>query len=193
VEEFVDLLFVKCVCGNLVGIAKNSPDATVECMCGRKICVPSPGESPPTPNVHELLTTLSKPGRAFSNPSMTAAGEELDRDSQLFAYATVQYQRGFSASQIENQLVEQGIDRDRARSVARAAVEASKGVVREAGLRNMAIGGTVCAAGLAVTFFSYWRAVAHPGTGTFLLAWGAILFGAMQFLYGLGQAVFGSN
>jgi len=189
----VDLLFLKCACGNMVGIAKNSPDTTVQCVCGRTVRVPSAGGSPLPHNVNESFTTSSKPGRAFGDLSLTAAEEVADRDAQLMAYAAAQCQRGFFANQIENQLVGQGVDRDRARSIARAAVAASKQVVREAGLRNMAIGGTVCAAGLAFSVFSYRRAVAHPGTGTFYLAGGAILFGAIQFLYGLGQAVFGSN
>lgn len=55
-------------------------------------------------------------------------------------------------------------------------------------VRNMVIGGIICLVGVAITLGTY--ASATPG-GRFTVAWGAILFGGIQFmrgLFGLGRA-----
>lgn len=57
--------------------------------------------------------------------------------------------------------------------------------LREAGQRNMLIGGVICLIGLAVTAVSF---MAAQGGGGFILAWGAILFGGIQFFRGVAQA-----
>jgi hypothetical protein len=56
---------------------------------------------------------------------------------------------------------------------------------RAAGRRNMLVGGLWCAGGLIVTLVSL---AASAGGGTYIVAWGAILFGAIQFIRGSGQA-----
>jgi hypothetical protein len=54
------------------------------------------------------------------------------------------------------------------------------------GVQNMLYGSLWCIGGLAVTAVTY-QIAAEDGGGHYLLAWGAILFGAIQFLRGLGQ------
>jgi hypothetical protein len=49
--------------------------------------------------------------------------------------------------------------------------------------RNMTVGGLWCVGGTAVTLITY--TAASSGGGTYVVAWGAILFGALQFLAGL--------
>jgi hypothetical protein len=56
----------------------------------------------------------------------------------------------------------------------------------EAGRRNMAIGGVACVGGMLVTVFSILGAQG-PGGGIFIVAWGAILYGAAQFIRGASQ------
>jgi hypothetical protein len=51
------------------------------------------------------------------------------------------------------------------------------------GLRNMAIGGVICLVGILVTAATY-GAASHGG-GHYIVAWGAIVFGGLQFLRGL--------
>jgi hypothetical protein len=58
------------------------------------------------------------------------------------------------------------------------------------GLRNMAIGAVVCLIGIAVTAGTY--SAASSG-GHYVVAWGAIVFGAFQFLKGLFQLATGSG
>lgn len=53
------------------------------------------------------------------------------------------------------------------------------------GRRNMAIGGFVCIVGLIVTLGSM---AAASGGGRFVIAWGAVIFGGIQFLRGMSQA-----
>lgn len=58
------------------------------------------------------------------------------------------------------------------------------------GLRNMAIGGIICLLGVLVTAATYGAA---SGGGHYVVAWGAIVFGAFQFLKGLFQLATGSG
>jgi hypothetical protein len=63
--------------------------------------------------------------------------------------------------------------------------------VQAAGRRNMAIGGIVCVIGLVVTLVTI--AAAGDGGGRVIFAWGAIVFGAIQFFRGLAQANHGRS
>ena len=53
---------------------------------------------------------------------------------------------------------------------------------------NMVIGAVVCVIGIGVTAFSYATASGRGG-GIYIIAWGAILFGAIQFILGFIQSV----
>ena len=68
-------------------------------------------------------------------------------------------------------------------------VPAITGNLRSIGLRNMVIGGLVCIAGAAITIYSYESAASNAQGGSYTVAWGAVLFGAIQFLRGLMQSV----
>ena len=50
--------------------------------------------------------------------------------------------------------------------------------------RNMLVGGLWCAGGIIVTGFTY-AAASGRGGGSYVVAWGAIVFGAIQFFRGL--------
>lgn len=56
----------------------------------------------------------------------------------------------------------------------------------DVGRRNMAIGGVVFLIGVIVTVATY-AAASGPGGGRYVIAWGAIVFGALQFLRGASQ------
>ena len=62
---------------------------------------------------------------------------------------------------------------------------------KAAGHRNMTIGACVCGVGLLITGVSY-MAASSTGGG-YVFAWGAIVFGAIQFFRGAAQAGGGSN
>ena len=52
------------------------------------------------------------------------------------------------------------------------------------GKKNMIYGALWCIGGIVVTAVTY---SAASGGGTYIVAWGAIIFGAIQFFYGLMQ------
>ena len=54
----------------------------------------------------------------------------------------------------------------------------------QVGRRNMRIGPYVCLAGIAVTLLTW---AVSGVTGLYVIAWGAIIFGAGQYFRGLGQ------
>lgn len=60
----------------------------------------------------------------------------------------------------------------------------SKDELRAVAVRNMVVGGLWCVGGIVVTAVSY--SSAEPG-GTYIITWGAVLFGAIQFLKGFFQ------
>lgn len=57
--------------------------------------------------------------------------------------------------------------------------------LRAHAVRNMVMGGLWCVGGTIVTVLSYASASNQSGGGSYVVAWGAILFGAIQFFRGL--------
>lgn len=57
------------------------------------------------------------------------------------------------------------------------------------GNKNMLVGALWCIGGIVVTAATYSAASSSSGGGTYVVAWGAILFGGLQFLKGLFQAL----
>ena len=65
--------------------------------------------------------------------------------------------------------------------------EAIKSARRATAERNMIVGGLWCVGGILVTAVTYNMAASSPGGGHYFVAWGAILFGGIQFFKGLAQ------
>jgi hypothetical protein len=57
------------------------------------------------------------------------------------------------------------------------------------GIRNMVVGGIWCVGGILVTVITYSAAASSPTGGRYFVAWGAIIFGAIQFFKGLFQVL----
>lgn len=57
---------------------------------------------------------------------------------------------------------------------------------KEAGNKNMLYGALWCIGGLLVTFLTY---SAASNGGTYVVAWGAVVFGAIQFFKGVFQRI----
>ena len=55
----------------------------------------------------------------------------------------------------------------------------------------MIFGALWCVGGIVVTAVTYSSAVSSPGGGHYIIAWGAIVFGAVQFFKGLFQSAEG--
>jgi hypothetical protein len=99
----------------------------------------------------------------------------------LWQYAFDEKKQARSNQEIENELKHRGlVDAD-----ARMIVDSLESKAREglaASNNNMLLGGIICVAGLAVTFWTYSSAA---NGGSYVIAWGAILFGAIRFFRGL--------
>jgi len=61
-----------------------------------------------------------------------------------------------------------------------------RNVARERALNEMLLGAVFCIGGSVFTYISYQNAVSSGG-GTYIITWGAIVFGAIRFLKGLGS------
>ncbi len=60
-----------------------------------------------------------------------------------------------------------------------------KAYKRKMGSRNMLYGALWCGGGLLVTGITYSMASSGSGGGTYLISWGPVIFGAIQFFKGL--------
>jgi hypothetical protein len=66
-----------------------------------------------------------------------------------------------------------------------AEAAAEKHALRSVARQNLIIGSAVCMVGLVITIYTLARA--SSSGGSYLIAWGAIIFGAIQFFRGLAQ------
>ena len=62
--------------------------------------------------------------------------------------------------------------------------EDAKAVHQQRANRDMVVGGLWCGAGILITVLTY-SSASGPQGGTYLLAWGPIVFGGIQFLRGI--------
>jgi hypothetical protein len=92
--------------------------------------------------------------------------------------------QGMPRTAVEEVLRAQGFDEAAARAIVERA-DRTKDERRVAGRRHMIMGAVVCAIGIVITVVSY-SAVEDRG-GTYVVTWGAIVFGAIQFVRGFVQ------
>lgn len=95
--------------------------------------------------------------------------------------------QGVSDYKIERTLTEKGLDQASARAVVDNLSRIRAEAIRKAARKNMAIGAIVCIIGLVVTIGSYSAAAASSTGGSYVVAWGAVIFGGTQFFRGLSQ------
>lgn len=64
----------------------------------------------------------------------------------------------------------------------------SSAAVKNAGKKNILYGAIWCMGGIIVTALTYQAAADNPTGGKYVVAWGAIVFGAIQLIRGLMQS-----
>ena len=101
----------------------------------------------------------------------------------IYTYAGSLMKANVSDSVIRAKLVEQGLRADAA-DVVIANLRRAK---RKVALKDMAIGAGFCLVGLMITIATYAAATSGRGSGSYIVAWGAIIFGALQFFRGLAR------
>jgi len=121
--------------------------------------------------------------------------QQEERKRTLYPYARRLMMEKHSDSQRKELLMEKGLTESSAQQLVRDLRQEQirlhqnqwDDTNQDDAMRNMAIGGVICAIGLFVTFTSYQSAASSPSGGSYTLAWGAILFGGFQFLRGVYQ------
>ena len=96
---------------------------------------------------------------------------------------------GAGAPGVARVLADRGLDRGPAASVVSRLERADREARREIGRKNMVQGAVWCFIGVAVTTMTF--RMAAGGGGKVVVAWGAIVFGFIQFVRGLGQSAEG--
>ncbi len=103
----------------------------------------------------------------------------------LYAYTAERMANGNSEHEIQRLLVEKGLDTETAGAIVANVAELRTEAIRDAAKKNMIYGALWCIGGIAVTAATY---DAASGGGSYVVAWGAILFGGIQFVRGLAQS-----
>jgi hypothetical protein len=123
----------------------------------------------------------------MQNETVTAVGDQNIAQQfvrEVYQRAANLANAGKSKDKIQTELKEMGVSESTASVVIENTFRALKKAHREAGARNVFVGAAWCVGGVVVTALTYQLA---SGGGTFIVAWGAILFGGIQVLRGLGQ------
>ena len=103
----------------------------------------------------------------------------------VYGFAAEQMKNGASTQQIESALVAKGLDQQSASIVVSNLRDAQAKAYHDAGKQDMLYGALWCIGGTVVTAVTY--SAASSGGGTYVVAWGAIVFGAIQFFRGLSH------
>lgn len=118
-------------------------------------------------------------------PKNQPSPEEVAR--AIYMHAADLMKNGMSDYQVEKALVDKGLNEADARAVVRNLGKARSSVNRDAALKNMGVGALICIVGIVITAATYSAAANSPGGGRYVVAWGAVIFGGIQFLRGLFQ------
>lgn len=114
--------------------------------------------------------------------------EKIDQQeivNQIYGFtADMLYNQKKSIEETKAALIENGLRAEDADVVIANLQNQYKQEKREAGNKNMLYGALWCIGGLLVTILTY--SAASDG-GTYVVAWGAVIFGAIQFFKGLFQ------
>ena len=114
--------------------------------------------------------------------------EKIDQQeivNQIYGFtADMLYNQKKSVEETKAALIGNGLRAEDADVVIANLQNQYKQEKREAGNKNMLYGALWCVGGLLVTILTY--SAASDG-GTYVVAWGAVIFGAIQFFKGLFQ------
>jgi hypothetical protein len=115
---------------------------------------------------------------------MGGSGAATPDFERAMSYAKDVLRQGMPPAAVDEVLRSQGFDAATASGIVQRANQ-TKNERSAAGKRRMIMGAVVCVIGTVITVASY--SAAEEGGGHYVVAWGAIVFGAIQFFRGLIQ------
>ena len=115
----------------------------------------------------------------------TEGTEKQEILQEVYDYTAEQIAAGRDREDIVETLMAEGLDEKAANHVIDDINSQVVDDTKKRGQKNMVWGAIWCVGGIIVTAATY---SAAEGGGTYVVAWGAILFGAIQFFQGLIQA-----
>ena len=128
------------------------------------------------------MTVFKRPKINYQMETKDAKQMAIDA---LYEHATVLlFVRHKSEQETIHVLMADGLEESSARKIVKDLLERVALAKQERARKDMLYGGLWCLAGLAITIMSY---NAASGGGTYVVAWGAIIFGGYQFFKGLGS------
>lgn len=116
--------------------------------------------------------------------------EHMEKETQEYANkvyesaANLLFEQKKDNDETKRLLIEQGLSAEDADCVIANLRTQARAAEKSAGIKNMLYGALWCIGGLSFTIWTYTSA--QPG-GRYVLAWGAVVFGAIQFFKGLSQ------
>jgi hypothetical protein len=105
---------------------------------------------------------------------------------QIYQYTASLMRSGTKTEVIHQNLVQRGLTDEQANIVLNNLQKARKKALAEIGQRDLLLGGGICLLGIVVTVATF--SAAQNG-GTYVVAWGAIIFGAIRFFRGLSRVL----
>lgn len=116
----------------------------------------------------------------------TSTEEQQKAINQIYDYAaSLVLKEKKSYTETKAALIAQGIDEESASTIVTNLEEEINGAKKKQANKDMRNGALWCVGGIIVTAVTYSNA---SGGGTYVVTWGAIIFGAVQFFKGLFNA-----
>lgn len=104
---------------------------------------------------------------------------------EIYEYAAILVKNGKSREEVKMALESKGLNSEHAGVVAENIFKIRSHSYRKSGRKNMIFGALWCIGGFVVTAMTYSMAANSPTGGTYVVAWGAMVFGAVQFFIGV--------
>ncbi len=121
--------------------------------------------------------------------SVDATAEQIERDrAEEAAYraAAEQVHLGANPVRVQAQLARQGLDARQAATFVNDLEQTKLRARRDIAQKKMVVGALWFFSGIMATFVSY-QSAWFLGGGVFIISWGTIIFGAVQFFRGLSE------
>jgi hypothetical protein len=118
---------------------------------------------------------------------VSAGTFEYESVEGVYEHAVSLVKAGKAKGQIREDLKLRGLNDEEALAVANSIFELRRKALKESGELNMLYGALLCVFGVVVTAVTYQIAADLFGGGHYVIASGAIVFGAIQFFLGFAQ------